>query len=141
MHSTPMRLACENVAICFGSSCRRTPTPLHVGPSGRVPAHAPHSEQVQRSIGVAVGTPVEPVAIGLAGGRWDGRDTAQMGERALAPQPVGLSPAVVSNVVAMSVPLRLTPTRSGAAFATSSPTALRAPRSPWSAVHSAPPAT
>src|SRR6266542_6062039 len=64
--------------------------PVDVGSRRRVPAHPPDSEQVQRPIGVAVTTPVEPVAVGLTGRGGDGSDAAQVGEGALTPQAVGV---------------------------------------------------
>jgi hypothetical protein len=57
-----------------------------------LPAHAADGQQVQRPVGVAVAAPVQPMALGLAGGSRDGRDAAQVGESALVAQAVGIVP-------------------------------------------------
>jgi hypothetical protein len=45
---------------------------------------------VQRPVGVAVTTPVQPMAVRLAGTGRDGGGPAQVGERGLSAQPLGV---------------------------------------------------
>lgn len=93
----------------------------------RVPgivSHAGHYDPPQRGVGLAVSTVVEAVADLLAGGGVDRADAVQRGEAGLAAQPVGLSPTVVSRMLATRAATScLASSRSGAACSTSSSSA------------------
>lgn len=52
--------------------------------------HAHDDGAVEGRVSLAVPTPVEPVANGFAGRRWDGAYPAQLGPRSLGTDPVGV---------------------------------------------------
>jgi hypothetical protein len=63
---------------------------------------------------------VETMPDNLAGGSFDGRDSAEAGEGGLAPQPLGIVfRATIKSVAAFSVPMPAKETNSGASCATS----------------------
>src|SRR5215208_6405508 len=55
-----------------------------------ISAHPGQTGHVQRTVGLPVATAVETVPNDLAGGGFDGRDPAQIGEGRLAPQSLGV---------------------------------------------------
>ena len=52
-----------------------------IGAGAVVVSEATQGDAVERRVGVAVSSPVEPVTVGLARGRWDRGDSAQVSER------------------------------------------------------------
>ena len=83
-------------------------------------SHAYHADQVQAAIGVPVTTSVESVPDHLSRGRFDGRDSAEAGERGLTLQALWVVfKATLSSVAAWSVPMPGRAVSSGAASATS----------------------
>jgi len=54
-----------------------------VGLGAGVPAQPAEHDPLERSVGVAVPSPVEPVALGAPGGRGQRGDPAEHGERGL----------------------------------------------------------
>jgi hypothetical protein len=78
-------------------------------------ASEPDREHVQRTVGVSVATTVETMPHHLAGGSFDGRDSAETREGGLTSQPLGVVfKATISSVAAWSVPMPLKETNSGA---------------------------
>ena len=55
-------------------------------------SHAYHADQVQGAIGIPVTTSVESVPDDLSRGRFDGRDSAEAGERGLTLQALWVVP-------------------------------------------------
>ena len=53
-----------------------------------ISAHPSQADHVQRTVGFPVATAVEAMPDDLAGGGFDGRDSAEAGEGRLAPQPL-----------------------------------------------------
>jgi hypothetical protein len=67
-------------------------------------AHPDQGDAPQRVAGSAVAAAIQPVAVGAARGRRQGRGATQVGEGGLPAQPLGLSPAVTSSCPAVSTP-------------------------------------
>ncbi len=63
---------------------------LDVAASPRIGRQADHHDPPERGIGVAITTSVQPVALLLSGRRIERGDATEVGEGALAPQPLGV---------------------------------------------------
>jgi hypothetical protein len=68
-----------------------------------VAAHTGEHDAPERMVGVAVPAAVEPMADGLAGGCFDGGDTAQVRERGFVAQPVRVVARGDQKIAAVSI--------------------------------------
>ncbi|OBB42688.1 hypothetical protein BA059_23500 [Mycolicibacterium sp. (ex Dasyatis americana)] len=57
---------------------------------GLVTAHAHHQDDVQGTVGVAIASPIEPVADRFAAGGFQWADPAEFGESGVAADPSGV---------------------------------------------------
>lgn len=61
---------------------------VHVVACARIPAQSAENDRVERGVGLAVASAVQPAALGLARGSLNRTGAAQCGEGCLAAQPV-----------------------------------------------------
>jgi len=101
----------------LGASC-------HVVAGARVVAHANQHDCVQRAVGLAVSATVESVTVGAPGRSWHGAAAHRWANEASEASLSGLSPAVISNCPAVSVPTPCIASKPGAVRA------IRTRRSP-----------
>jgi hypothetical protein len=93
--------------------------PCDVLPRAQISSHSSQADHVQRTVGLPIATSVEAVAHYLSGGGFHGRHSAErLAKEASLLNLWGLSPAAISSVAALSVPMPGKETNSRAACAT-----------------------